>query len=163
MLVQIKAGAELDLASGDELKQGVSSILNAMPRDDPRPIYTFRSDTDVSDGGFMQIDLGSPPTGSMWQLRYITTFGNDDHTALGGVAFALYCGNPANLSLAQLKVPGLTVPSITFVPDTCIWCHPSENLVARSSAVVTVGQQVGVIVGVEEWRQRDVSRLGGMP
>lgn len=163
-LVKIQAGAELDIASGDELKSGVGSILGALPRDEPRPIYLSRSDTDISDGtNIMQIDLGFPPTGSIWQLRYITLFGNDDHTAIGGLTAALYCGSPQNLSLAQLKLTGMAIPSATFIPDTCIWCHPTENVVVRLSAAATINQQIGAIIGIEEWRQKDVSRLGGQP
>src|SRR5690242_7120308 len=151
-IVKIAAGAELDLATGDELKNATSSILSALPGDEPRPIYLSRADTDISLGGIVQIDLGAPPVGSIWQLRYITLFGNDDSTAIGGIVCALYCGDPANLSLAQLKLTGLAIPSATFIPDTCIWCHPNENVVVKASAVVAAGQQVGAIVGFENWR-----------
>lgn len=162
-LIKLQAGAEIDLATGDELRDVGKSILSAMPGDEPRPIYLSRADTDISNGGIVQIDLGAPPVGSIWQLRYITLFGNDDSTAIGGIVCALYCGDPANLSLAQLKLTGLAIPSATFIPDTCIWCHPNENVVVKTSASVTLGQQVGAIIGIEEWRQRDVSRLGGKP
>lgn len=161
-VVKIAAGAEIDIATGDELKQGVGKILGAMPSD-PRPIYSFRTDTEIGTGSTMVIDLGSPPVGSIWQLRYVTLFGNDDNTTVAGVTMGLYCGNPTQLSLAQLKIPGLAVCSFTVIPDTCIWCHPNENLVLRSSGVVNLGQQIGGIIGVEEWLQRDVSRLGGAP
>jgi hypothetical protein len=162
-LIKLAAGMEFDIASGEELKDATTGILGALDRDEPRPFYLSRTDTDVSSGGIVQIDLGAPPVGSIWQLRYITLFGNDDSTVIGGVSAALYCGTPSNLTLAQLKVPGLAIPSLTFIPDTCIWCHPSENLVIKTSTVVTAGQQIGATVGIEEWRQRDVSRLGGKP
>jgi hypothetical protein len=161
MLMTIKAGAELDLASADELKSATDRILGAMPGVEPRPIYLTRSDAEISTGGFVRLELGSPPVGSIWQLRFITTFGNDDHTAVGGITVAVYCGNPANLALSQLKLTGMAIPSVTFVPDTCMWCHPSETLIVQTSAVVTAGQQVGAIIGIEEWLQKDVSRLSG--
>ncbi len=162
-IVKIAAGAELDLATGDELKGATNSILSALPGDEPRPIYLTRVDTTVSTGGVVQLDLGAPPVGSIWQIRFVTMFGNDESTVVGGITGALFCGDPANLSFAQLRVPGMAIPSLTFIPDTCMWCHPNEDLVIKTSAVVTSGQQIGAVVGIEEWRQRDVSRLGGKP
>lgn len=164
MLVTLKAGAEVNMATSDELEGVADRILGAMPKDDPRPIYLSRSDTDIADGTNVPIiDLGGPPVGSIWQLRCITTFGNDDNTVIGGTTCALYCGDPTSPSLAQLKLTGLTIPSATFIPDTCIWCHPNEHVFIRLSAAPGAGQQVGGIITVEEWRQRDVSRLGGKP
>lgn len=162
-LIKIAAGAELDLATGDELKDATNSILGALPGDDPRPIYLSRVDTDVSLGGVVSIDLGAPPVGSIWLLRYITVFGNDDTTVVAGITGALYCGDAANLSLSQLRIPNLVIPSCTFMPDTCVWCHPNENVVVKTSTVVPATVQIGAIVGIEEWRQKDVSRLGGRP
>lgn len=162
MLVKIQAGAELDLASGDELKGVSSQLLGAIERNsEPRPIYLSRSNTVVGAGGLATLDLGAPPTGSIWQLRFITLFGNDDHTVLGGLSCALYCGDGASLSFAQLKMTGLAVPSITFIPDTCIWCHPTENVCITTSTTLSSGQQLGACLGIEEWLMRDVSRLSG--
>lgn len=162
MLVKIQAGAELDLASGDELKGVSSQLLGAIERNaEPRPIYLSRSNTVTGTGALATVDLGSPPTGSIWLLRFITLFGNDDHTVIGGLTCSLYCGDAAALSFAQLKLTGLAVPSSTFIPDTCMWCHPTENVCVTTSAVLAAGQQLGACVGIEEWLIRDVSRLSG--
>lgn len=161
MLIKLQAGAEVDLATGEELQNVSSNILGALDRSDPRPIYLSRSNTIIGAGVSGVIDLGRPPVGSIWQLRYITLFGNDDHTVVAGISAALYCGDPVATSLAQLKLTGLAFPSATFIPDTCIWCHPTDNVFVATSAAVTAGQQLGATIGVEEWLQRDVSRLSG--
>lgn len=163
-LIKLGVGAEVDIATGDELRESTGSILGAIQADnEPRPIYMSRSNVDIGDGVNGLIDLGAPPVGSLWQLRLITLFGNDDHTVVAGLTAALYCGNPTNLSLSQLVLTGLPIPSSTFIPDTCVWCHPQANVVIATSAAVSAGQQVGATIVIEEWRQRDVSRLGGRP
>lgn len=163
-LVKLGVGAEVDIATGDELRDSTASILGAVREDtEPRPIYMSRSNVDIGDGVNGIIDLGAPPVGSLWQLRLITLFGNDDHTVVAGMTAAMYLGNPASLSLAQLVLTGLAIPSATFIPDTCVWCQPQANVVVATSIAVPAGQQVGATVVIEEWRQRDVSRIGGRP
>lgn len=163
MLMRLGVDAELDIATGDELRQSTDSILGAVRDADARPIYTSRTNVVVGTGALAIIDLGSPPVGSIWQLRLITIFGNDDHTVVSGVTASLYCGDPAGLNLTQLVLTGLPIPSSTFIPDTCVWCHPQANVVIATSAAVLAGQQVGATIVVEEWRQKDVSRLTGRP
>jgi hypothetical protein len=162
VLIKLQAGAEVDLATGEELENVSSRLLGAIDRNtEPRPIYLSRSNTLIGSGVAGVVDLGRPPVGSIWQLRYITLFGNDDHTVVGGMTCALYCGDPVAPSLAQLKLTGLAVPSATFIPDTCIWCHPTDNVFVATSTTVTAGQQIGATIGIEEWLQKDVSRLSG--
>jgi len=46
-----------------------------------------------------------------------------------------------------------------------MWCHPNENLVLQvgvaGQGVAAVGNRFGVNIAVEEWRERDVSRMNG--
>lgn len=162
MLTTLKVGAEVDFASGDELAAMGSSILGAIGPPDPRPLYLSRAMQALGDGinPTVTVDIGSPPVGSIWQLRVATVFGFDDHTVVSGVTCGLYCGDPYNLSLASLKMTGLIIPSTTFIPDTAIWCHPNENVVlfATGSAPIAAGQQIGMCLTVEEWLEQDVSR-----
>jgi hypothetical protein len=83
---------------------------------------------------------------------------------------ALFTGDPFNLSLAGLLIGSLTIPTTRFVPDTVMWCHPQQNLIAQfgflqepsgTGFYVQAGQQVGLNVGIEEWKERDVSRKSG--
>jgi hypothetical protein len=162
MLIKLEAGAEVDLATGDELENVSSKLLGAIDStNDARPIYTSRSAAVVGTGALAILDLGRPPTGSIWLLRYITLFGNDFFTVVSGMTCGMYVGDPVSPSLAQLRIPGLAVPSCTFIPDTCMWCHPTDAVFVVTSIVVPAGQQVGATVGIEEWLLKDVSRLSG--
>jgi hypothetical protein len=154
---------DLEVSAGisiGDIEKGVGNALSH--HREPRPIYTFRSQAKVSTGGVVTLEnLGAPPTGSIWQVRCITCYGNDFSSVVTGVTLALIIGNPDNPSLTGLKVTGLAVPSTTFIPDTAIWCHPNEALIIQSGGVVTANQQIGVNVTVEEWREADVSRSSG--
>jgi hypothetical protein len=163
MLIKLQAGAEVDLATGEELDNVSSKLLGAIERrdNDPRPIYLSRSGAVIGTGAAAIVDVGRPPVGSIWQLRYITIFGNDSFTVVSGLTCSLFCGDPVSPSLAQLKLTGLAAPSATFIPDTCIWCHPTDSVFLTTSIALPAGQQLGANLGIEEWLLRDVSRLSG--
>jgi hypothetical protein len=168
--VQVSAG----LTVGD-LEQHADRVIDGLRRDDPRPFYLSRSGAAVGDGvNAVTLDLGAPPTGSIWQLRAVIMFGADAFTTPNNgagtplpVVAALYTGDSLNLSLATLKLPLLLIPATRYVPDTCMWCHPNENLVIQTSVNGTqyglpqLGQQIGCNVVVEEWKEKDVSRSSG--
>jgi hypothetical protein len=158
MSLDMEVSASLSIG---DIEKGVGNALSH--HREPRPIYTFRSQAKISTGGIVTLDqLGAPPTGSIWQVRCITVYGNDFSTVPSpAYTLALIIGNPDNPSLTGLKVTGLATPSTTFIPDTAIWCHPNEALIIQSGGTVTAGQQVGVNITVEEWREADVSRSSG--
>lgn len=169
--------ASIGLTIGDLEKHG-DSIVDRLSHE-PKPFYNTRSGSYVQPAGVtapIKIDLGSPPTGSIWQIRWATTFGWDAFTAVYTgdtttplVAGALFVGDPFNLSLAGLLLGSLTIPITRFVPDTVMWCHPNQNLIAQfgytlqngSGLYVQPGQQVGLNIGIEEWKEADVSRNSG--
>lgn len=158
----MQASLEAGISIGDVEKVGDSIVDRLGRREDPRPFYLTRVDAKVGDGvNPVTLSFYSPPTGSIWQVRSITTFGTDDHTVVASVVCALYAGDRLNLSLASLKVVGLTIPSTTFIPDTAIWCHPTEELVIITSGVIASGQNIGANIVVEEWKEKDVSRNSG--
>lgn len=157
MELSANVSAGIQLGDVEKLVDGAVDRIKS----DPKPFYLTRVAAAIGTGAVIRLDLGAPPTGSIWQVRVITLYGTDDHTAVSSVVGALYTGNSDNLTLASLKITGMAFPSTTFIPDTAIWCHPNENLVLQTSAVISAGQQVGVNVTVEEWKEHQVSRNSG--
>lgn len=165
MEMTIQAGAKLDLASGEELSNGFEGIHAALSHE-PKPIYLTKPqvfEPTTANGGaqIVLLDFGSPPSGSIWQIRFVTTFGNDDSTVIASTVASLYCGSINNLSLSQLRIVGIPIPATTYTPDTVMWCHPTETIVVKSSVAIPLGQQFGAVVGLEEWLEPDVSRGNG--
>jgi len=174
-------GLDLEVSASitvGELEKALDDYGQKHHKHEPKPFYMSRTATGIgrtvtaTDLGVVILDCLAPPTGSIWQVRSITTFGIDAFTAVtvdgtpAGVKVfaALYVGDSLNLNLAGLKITGLAIPSTTYVPDTVMWCHPNENLVIQvgtPGAVPQPGQQVGVNINIEEWRERDVSRMTG--
>jgi|SRR5882762_3174187 len=177
--MSLELQASVGLTIGDLEKWGDSVVDRLNSHREPEPFYTSRTASAVQDPalGPVTLDLGSPPTGSIWQIRWATTFGWDAFTGVYTgdpataplVAGALFVGDPYNLSLAGLLLGGLTIPITRFVPDTVMWCHPNQNLIVQfgytlqngTGLYVQNGQQVGVNVGIEEWKEADVSRKTG--
>jgi hypothetical protein len=176
--------ASVGITLGDIQAESDRIIEGLRPHADPRPFYLSRTATayqlDTTGVAPVTLDLGAPPTGSIWQLRAIITFGSDAFTGVNNSATtpvpllcALFTGDSLNLSLATLKIPSLPFPFIKYVPDTCLWCHPNENLVIQTMGLApgttagtvgagpVLGQQIGCNVVVEEWKERDVSRDSG--
>jgi hypothetical protein len=169
MSVQLQAGVNFALGDIQDIADGMVSKL--MPQRDPRPFYYTRAATATSNGTAASVlNFFGPPTGSLWQLRFVTTFGSDAFTPVASGANppvptlgALFAGDPeTSPSLAQLLLVGLQFPSTTYVPDTTTWCHPNQSLfIVTGGYVPPNGQQLGAVVGIEEWREEDVSRNSG--
>lgn len=168
--MSIDVAASVSLSIGDVEKIG-DHVSDRMRK--PKPTYirrtaSFNTATPMAmgaGGGFLNssggitLDIGAPPSGRLWQIRVATLFGNDDHTVVSGTTMSVYVADPLNPSLAGLLVTGLAVPSTTFFPDTCLWCHPAENIILVSNIAVT--QQIGVNVSIEEWRENEISQNSG--
>lgn len=179
-------GLDLDVSASitlGDLNQALDQYGEKHHRSDPKPFYMSRTASgngaatnspgsgNPGDGVPLILDCLAPPTGSIWQVRSITMFGNDAFTSVFNnlasptpIFAALFVGDSLNLNLAGLKITGLAVPSTTYVPDTVMWCHPNENLIVQVGTpgfVLAAGQQVGVNINIEEWRERDVSRMNG--
>jgi|SRR5882757_62024 len=168
--MSVDVAASVSLSIGDVQKVG-DDVVSRLHK--PKPTYlrrtaSFNTATPMAmgaGGGFLNqsggitLDIGSPPVGRLWQIRVATLFGNDDHTVVSSLTMAMYVADPLNPSLAGLLVTGMAVPSTTFFPDTCLWCHPNENIILVSSVAVT--QQIGVNVQIEEWREPEISQRSG--
>jgi len=174
-------GLDLELSASltlGDLEKALDDYGHKHHKAEPKPFYMSRTASGIgravsgTDNGVVILDCLAPPTGSIWQIRSITTFGFDAFSQVfisGSTTVplfaAMFVGDSLNLNLAGLKITGLQFPSTTYVPDTVMWCHPNENLVLlvgqAGGGVAAVGQQVGVNIAVEEWRERDVSRMNG--
>jgi|ERR1700744_2001973 len=169
------SGLQASLSAGisiGEIQEIVDGAVDKLtPQSDPRPFYYTRAATAISDGTNPCIlNFYAPPTGNLWQVRYVTTFGDDAYTSVddGGspavpMIGALFAGDPmTSPSLAQLLLTGFRFPGTTYVPDTTTWCHPNQSLfIVTGLYAGAAGQQVGAVIGIEEWRERDVSRNSG--
>lgn len=167
----LQASVSAGISIGD-IEKIVDGAVGALSRPDPRPFYFTRAASVISTGAAGSVlNFFGPPTGSLWQIRFITTFGSDAYTSLNNGASpavpllgALYAGDPSTSpSLAQLLATGFQFPSTTFFPDTTVWCHPNQSLfvVTGGGYTPSAGQQIGAVVGLEEWREEDVSRNSG--
>lgn len=159
MTLQAQFSAGISIGDIQDIVDGAVDKLR--PQADPRPFYLTRAQSTVSNGTLDVLVMGAPPTGSLWQLRWITTFGADWFTPIAGATSAVFTGDPTdNPSLAQVALVGVPVPGTTYIPDTTTWCHPNQNLFVLVKGA-TSGVQIGCNIGIEEWRECDVSRNSG--
>lgn len=168
MQMQLNLGAELDIASGSELS-GVESRLGDAIRGGSRralPIRSPRTEGTTGDGTNLKtVSFGSPIIGSMWFIRSVTLFGNDDSTTvlntLGAPLTAgLYIGaSVMSPSLANLLVPGMRFPQFNLFDDGGLWVTAQETLFFITSTIPTSGQRIGMNLRYEEWHIADVARL----
>lgn len=165
--VGISLGEVQDMVNGavDDLSSSLASEIAGA-----RPIYMTRAASKTSDGSNpTTLTFHGPPTGSLWQIRFITTFGIDAYTPVVNgstpptpMVGALYAGDPTRTpSLAQLLLVGFQFPSTTYVPDTTMWCHPGQSLFIVTGSYIPPAQQIGAVAGIEEWKESAISRHSG--
>jgi hypothetical protein len=155
--VRLSLGSEVDIVSGKELTDGLSTLGERLLGKEPiRATYSFRPGADVMPAaGALTIDLGRPPIGRMWNLLGVTTFGADDATTTANAKVAVYCGDVQSPTMVQLKIPALVVPVFQSVTKSVLWCMDSETLFARVTGAIATAP-IGVIVHIAEWRERDI-------
>lgn len=157
MLLSI--GAEVDIATSDELRGAHDDLYKRLKGLAVKPIHNTITASITVAAGATVIDLGHPPSGRLWEIRSLTLAGSDDHTAVNGAA-ALYVGDSNNVSLAQMRVPGLSIPSYTPFPGDGLWAYSSEAVFVNLFAVA-VGQGVMATCGILEWRLADATQMSG--
>lgn len=157
MQVRLALGTEVDIASGQELNDGLGALGDSLrKREQPKPLFFPRVAADfMPAAGALVLDLGRPPTGRMWNIMGVTTFGADDNTTTANAKVAIYFGDIQNPTLVQLKIPALAVPIFTTVTKGVLWCADSEILFARITGAAA-SAPIGVVVHVAEWRERDI-------
>lgn len=165
-VVKLAVGAELDLATGDELKDATDSILGRFDKR-AKPIYSTMVDSATGNGvQLYPLDLGSPPTGRMWNLRSITVVGNDPFTPPSAATkFAVFFGDApapgATMSLAQLKIAAQPIPSTYSSGSNALWVRSNESIIVVTNGAFLVTEQLVATAEIQEWRLDDVVMRNG--
>lgn len=162
-LVKLDIGAEVDIATGDELKglgKDVFKHLNSRPK----PLYNSTAMSIVGDGAPMVVDFGSPGAGSLWELMSIVTFGSDAWNSIPNLSAAVFLGtlstDALSMPLGQLLLPGLSFPGLEEFPKG-VMIHGGTNVVLAPSAAPLSGQQLGGVIRYRVWDVADVMKVSG--
>lgn len=158
---KIEAGAEIDIATGDELDNMGESIVDRLSGRKEEPRYFSRINQGQSATSAtvpFQLGLGSPTVGHKWDILGLTTAGLDDATVIAG-GVSLYIGDRANMSLLSLKVPATVIPSYRGIGRYRIWANQSEEVFVNVAGVPN-STIVTAIIQIAEWRVEDVSATG---
>lgn len=154
-------GATVDIASGDELKSGLSGIRAEMaaanthkPKRILRPITKSITGLLLASGGVYALSIGRPDTGRVWVLTRINVMGDDDTTLKANLTGALYIGDPANVGLGQCVRFGQAIPWTTTENEHAYVVHDREDAFVYLTASGAVTGQV--VVTATAWEYRDV-------
>lgn len=159
-LMRIQLGAEADIATSGELKDGLDGLASKLtPKRDPRPIRkplaNFQTmPANLIKGQTFTLDLGTPGAGRIWKLTRVTVVGLDDNTAIANCVAAVYIGDISNAPalLTQLAIHGQGVPYTQGVNDKFAEVHDRENLFVQFTATGAVtAQMVGAVANVLEF------------
>ena len=150
MKFSLGAGAEVDIATGDELQDAVkdlkTEIALCQPKHDPRPIRRKfllgrNNNNTVYDSAHTAVVVTadgailSPSVGRIWDVRSTSLFvpGNPSHQFNATTAFSLNGGDPnlpSSIDIRQgVSAGGLFVPSSTFTKGAVL-VNPNEELYA---------------------------------
>jgi hypothetical protein len=167
MLAKMALGAELDFASAGELDSGVNRILDFMKGNDlPRPtLNTITQSFPLVSPATRVIDVGSPPSGRIWNILGFTLCAQDDATQSSAGTIGFYIGGvPASgaPSLAQLRVPRLSIPVSQTFTKGVYWCGANDSVLFNLVGLTLAGvAQFVANVFVAEWRENDILELAG--
>ncbi len=154
MLMHLNLGAEVDIASGDELANGLKDLEEKLGHRGPRPVFLSFTGRRLGAG---VIPLGSPPSGRMWNIVTWTLVGNNDATAIANAVAALYVDSQEdNLSLGGCRIPGFAVPAFTTISKGTLWAHSEGSVLVNVTGNVAATDQVVSTISVLEWREGDV-------
>jgi|SRR5215210_3959607 len=154
MLMHLNLGAEVDIASGDELASGLAGLEDKLGKRPPRPIYLSFTASRLGPG---VIVLGSPPVSRIWNILTYTLIGNDDATVIANAKAAMYVDSQeGNLTLGNCRVPNLAVPSFDTFSNGTLWAHSDGSVLVNISGAVAVTDQVVATISVAEWREGDI-------
>lgn len=163
MLMQLSAGAELDIASGAELAGHTDQLAKLIGRGAARPLYLDFASSAVGSGGVVTLPIGSPPVGRVWNVLAVTFLGNNDHGSISSPAgfAAMYFGDPFNPSLANVKHAKIVLPSTVYPSSGALWCPAGQQVFFMTDLVVNAPDQVLVTVTVAEYRVRELAQDSG--
>lgn len=147
MAFDFEAAFSIGVAIGDKL----DNIHKALAKEDPKPLFIEMIKGASGPGA---VNLGSPPEGKMWNILSLMVTGGDDHTAVTGTAALYVDSHDDALTVAQCKIPNISMPYSNFISKGTLWAHSTGNVVVNLVGV-TAGQQITVNMGVAEWRVKD--------
>lgn len=154
MLMHLNLGAEVDIASGSELQNGLDGLEQRLGKRPPKPIYLSFTNARFGAG---PIVLGSPPVSRVWNILTVTLVGNDDATVVANAVGALYVDSTENnLTLGNCRVPGLVVPSYDTFSNGTLWAHSDGSVIVNVSGAVAATDQVVATISVAEWREGEM-------
>lgn len=154
-MVELKVGAQIDIATGDELNSGLDSIRGMLDKGHARPLFLPFTNSRLGAG---VIPIGRPPAGRLWNILSLTLVGNDDFTTLASTTAALYIdADPNSLSLGQCRIPAQAIPSFQTISDETMWAHSSGDVCVNVRGSLLATDQVVATITVAEWRQCDVT------
>lgn len=161
-MVLLKLGAEVDIATGDELSKWGQKILG---NKDPLPLYKDLAASVSGTGAVPTIVLGRPPVGRIWKVSAVTVVGNNDHSTIPSpMGFvAMYFGDAANPNLAQVKVVKMPLPSTQYMSGPFMLCHASQEVFFIGDAALNTPDNVTITAIIEEWRTSDIMDNSGSP
>lgn len=168
----IGLGFDVMLAFGDRLDR-LERVLLGMARDaKPERKWIRRNATAQAVAGVptvLDLSRGGPGPGRMWDVRAIAVIGSDDHTNLAGTTVAIYLGEPSQVGLGDVYIPGasggsgVTVPAnIQFGEDQLAVIEPHHLYLVVDGAAA--GQQLtAVAYGFEKPTGSVVDYTGRVP
>jgi hypothetical protein len=159
-VVKLAVGAELDLATGAELSDGLNGIKGMLDKGYARPLFLPFTAQRLGAG---VLPVGRPPAGRIWNILSLTLVGNDDFTTLAGTTGALYIdADPGSLSLAQCRIPNQSIPSFQTFSDETVWAHSMGDVCINVRGALLATDQVIATITVAEWRESDVVDMMAM-
>jgi hypothetical protein len=161
-VVLLKVGAEVDIASGDELNKWGQKILG---NKDPLPLYKDLAVSVSGTGAIPTAVLGRPPVGRVWKVSAVTLVGNNDHGSIpSNLGFvAMYFGDAANPNLGQVKYVKIALPSTVFMAGPFMLCHSSQEVFFVGDNTLATPDSITITACIEEWRTADIMDNSGSP
>lgn len=155
MLVKLALGAEMDVASSGELDTWGGKLTGLLDRPElPRPSFNTIVKADQFTSPSTRIlDVGSPPAGKIWNVLGFVLAGNDDATVSSAGTVGFYIGAlqaTGSPSLADLRVPRLTIPTSQSFTRGTHWCGGSAHLLFNLVGLTGPTQLVANVF-VAEW------------
>lgn len=166
MKAQFALGAEVDIVSKDELDDARDDILDFMKRDKVvRPSYLVQSGAITAVGSPFSgiLEIGSPPTGRLWNVLGFCLCGESDTAVSSAGSVALFIGDRPTTgipTMSQLRQAMMTVPATSTFGQKAQWCGSSQTIFFKVNALVGPAQIIGN-VWVAEYRDDEILERSG--
>lgn len=149
--VSIMGGAEIDIASGVEvrnaLKSTEDSLYSRLRGDRKRIMRKSAIQAGIMPAaGPLVLPLLTVPADTQISLSVVTVTGADDHTTLANGIPVVYCGGSSSLpSRGDVVAIGAAVPFVVSWGEKSLWAHDGDEVfvliygaAAQSNVVATL-------------------------